>query len=689
MFGNQLSKLFDRSRAQRSSFHQTLRQKTLSVKSSSDDDTESEEGDTESEEGDTESEGGDTESLSDGQPEVNVIVLSDSEDEARRGTIGLDDRRTRSPIAAEKDQTTTRLTNLDLKPTGKLNEKASTKSTRDQIVSAPRAIETKHRPVQCPKNANTARPNRVSQHGSEKTAEDVASEEWLQERLARAEKDKKRTVFLSGPPTPVPREKPQRRYVSFSAFGGGSFNVPIRASKEQKKNDLDLRHITETGKALSQYLEKDPENERTLHENDEYKRCKEKLDRGETITTAERDRMRSIKTNVEKREYSLQRKRLLQKESTVSRAKKRKVEVKTPRNTKAPEKPVDIRENEENKRTEALKKALEAFHSSPEAPKETGSSLALDCSPTIKDSLGPGKEQYGKEETGVSSQNDEYVISSRNLATQEPRKTIAGKGLIKDIVKEVQPEESPEPMISDESSEEEDEEEDEEIQYEPFWKYDVYRREFGGHDNCDPVLLGTYLNRRKAEGLVRGEISNIQASLNELCQFEFSCKFEQNSIRQQALTFSSGRSVEIFIEKDVAPEGTTSKRPKKARLPTKHYLVIEETTDMEPGDDLFETAKSKTTRIVEKESYIFWQDANRRANKLFIARQTSQFEGDERFDIGITGSIDTEGRRYLHELEDGERLFDKTTEVLPVGNDGKKFKTRIWVQEQLLRGPRN
>lgn len=675
MFGDQLTKLFNRPRAEkfgpRRTFHQSLRsqtpprQRTASTKSSSEGDTESEE------------------------VEPEVVVISDSEDETHRETIGLDNRRNRPPISMGKDQTHTGYNNL--KSTGRLNGSPPKVYAREQTLLVPRAAEEKHLLVQQPSNTITARSNgvvaRTSQVNSAKEIDDIVSEAWLQERLARAETEKKRTIFRSGPPPPVPREKRQKQCMSFRWIGAGSFKVPIKVSKEAKQSDLDINRVAEVEEALSRYLEKDPESERTQQEYEEYTRCKKKLDRGETLVTAERDWMRSIKKNDERREYSFQRKRSPPQMLAADRAKKQKVEPKITKTPMTHAEKADAREVEKDKRIEEVEKALQVFSNPSEISIETRFSQVLDCSPTSKtskNSLEPEIEPCGKEDRDDSTQSDEYA-TSRNRIVQAPRKTVARKGLITDIVEQTQYEESPEPTTSDESS---SEEEDGGIEVEePFWQYDVYRGDIADPNGyCDPILIGTYFNRRRAE-VVRDEITNIQASLQESCEFEFSCKFELNGIQAQAFTFPSGRSVKVFIEKSVVPEGAgISKRPKKARLPTKHYLVMEETVEMNPEDELFEIGRSiETKRSINKESYIFWQDANKRASKLFIAHQTAQFEGDERFDIGIIGSIDTDGRRYLHELEAGERLFDKTIDVLPRDKDGKRFRAHIWVQEQLLR----
>ncbi|KAK2758335.1 hypothetical protein FQN54_004183 [Arachnomyces sp. PD_36] len=511
---------------------------------------------------------------------------------------------------------------------------------------------------------------------------------WMQEQIARATAEKPRTGSLPRIIAPSPLGK-KRQNVTHAPLriGGGSIMLPVKVSREVKDHEKDVNKVTLAGEALARYLEKDPGNDRTRQEEKEYERIKERVDRGDVLNATERERLGGIKRNVERREYNLEQRGGQPKAPTASSSRKERPKG----GAKHPQGPItalgraemrELKEIEENKKIEALERSIQSFRNPAEA-RET--LRQFDYPPTKERSL-----------ELRDPRRDEKEDSSREDPNVTLRKTVAGKGLLKDTVTVREKEASPEPLTPDLSSPSDEEEDESDIEPEPLWQYDVYKRETDPlNDDAEPVYIGTYFDPRRAEEVVAKEIiaAQAKASLEESSGFEVRCRFEENQMREQILTFSgSGRCFEVWIEKEVVFDVDSVQRPKKlASLPMRHYIVMEEITELggDADDDLFgeESGPLATKRVVHKESYVLREDANEQASRLFIARQTAHLDENDKFDIEITGHIDTEGRRYLYELDYGERLFDKS-EVL-TGAGGNKCRVRIWVQGQLMRGPRN
>jgi hypothetical protein len=174
---------------------------------------------------------------------------------------------------------------------------------------------------------------------------------------------------------------------------------------------------------------------------------------------------------------------------------------------------------------------------------------------------------------------------------------------------------------------------------------------------------------------------------------ELRCIFEHNELQRQSLEFASGRFTEVYIQKElVQGEPGREARIKLSGLPSKLYTVAEQVADMgqESGDNNLSDRKNQSSNSISvwHESYVLRKHANEQASRRLLGHLTAHLEGDQKFDPLLTGRIDTDARQYLHELEVGERLFQKT-EYLPANNDGRRKRVTVWVVEQLVRGPRN
>ena len=68
---------------------------------------------------------------------------------------------------------------------------------------------------------------------------------------------------------------------------------------------------------------------------------------------------------------------------------------------------------------------------------------------------------------------------------------------------------------------------------------------------------------------------------------------------------------------------------------------------------------------------------------------TAHLPDDQKFDLAITGGLDTDARHHLRELETGDRLYNRTMALPQAGRDKKKKDVTVSVMELLLQGPRN
>ncbi|EFQ99418.1 hypothetical protein MGYG_02429 [Nannizzia gypsea CBS 118893] len=254
-----------------------------------------------------------------------------------------------------------------------------------------------------------------------------------------------------------------------------------------------------------------------------------------------------------------------------------------------------------------------------------------------------------------------------------------------------------EEVDDDDSDEEEEEEDSEDAQEddipEPVWAYHVYRTEIDPADpNPRPVYISSHLNRLRAEDKMRDQIASCYSNLKERMRMEFRATFEEG-FTEQTVEFGSGRTVTVRVEREIHEEPVKrKKRVKLERIPTKIYTIIEQVRTTPVGDNTsklpirVETEGMKYTEM--SECFIRRNDANAQANRLMLAHLTCHLDEAKRFDLGVTGDIDTQARLYLHELDAGERLYDKK-HVLPAVEDGVKKEVFIRVVEHLVRGPRN
>ena len=92
---------------------------------------------------------------------------------------------------------------------------------------------------------------------------------------------------------------------------------------------------------------------------------------------------------------------------------------------------------------------------------------------------------------------------------------------------------------------------------------------------------------------------------------------------------------------------------------------------------------------VWREGFIIRKHANFQASLRMIHYLTFAVPKKHKFDLEYTGPIDTEEKHYLHELEMGERLYNKTKVLPGVGPDGKTKQVTIKVVELPVMGPKN
>src|SRR5205085_857429 len=148
---------------------------------------------------------------------------------------------------------------------------------------------------------------------------------------------------------------------------------------------------------------------------------------------------------------------------------------------------------------------------------------------------------------------------------------------------------------------------------EEFWRYSVYRTNIPD-TTLEPAHLASYFNKRKAEELIRSEILNASANLQDLARMEVHSIFEHDGLQAQILHFASGRSMEVYIEKELVEGNVRQPRIKLSSLPTTLYTVAEQLADAEPesGDNNIPNGRRHTSNRVSiwKESYVLRKHAN-------------------------------------------------------------------------------
>ncbi|EFW17563.1 hypothetical protein D8B26_000263 [Coccidioides posadasii str. Silveira] len=227
-----------------------------------------------------------------------------------------------------------------------------------------------------------------------------------------------------------------------------------------------------------------------------------------------------------------------------------------------------------------------------------------------------------------------------------------------------------------------------------FFRYHVYLT-----DNAtgkEPFFLRTYLNKAKAEARVRKEIANVYRSvaLEDRTGVELRSVIKDDMLHGQCLDFESGRSVQVQIEPELVEneELPRKKRRKLEYLPNKVYIVVEHVgllNQLTPAHSAEEADgfPALPRQAYGKEGFALRKLANKQASREMMAYLTNHLSEAEKFDVSVTGRMDTEERRYLHELEQGERLYDRNRIVVDRG--GRALRVSVKVVEILVRCPRN
>lgn len=519
-------------------------------------------------------------------------------------------------------------------------------------------METRHgetTTLPTPTSSRQSLESQASSHTSNYLS-DIEAEAWLKHRLTEEENKKSRTALWTpnsnGVRKPKQVEKaaprpPVSRQLQGSADNREADNVletwasGFGKSPQQKSADkarsLGNANLKECWESLSQYLAKCPQNQRAVKEEQEYKLLKGKADQGVTLTSAERNRLKQITKNNERRLFTMS----LNKELFNSS-----------------EGPVESCDPPNGAPKRATKSATE------QAPQEV-------VSPQIP--------------TPPNAQDEDVVSES----TEESDVDMA------------------------DTDDTEDEESDIE-QPQCYWEYSVYRTDTGDVEGCtEPVFMSTYLNKARAEARVREEITNIHKNLADCTRLEVRTVFEDGGFQGQTLEFTSGQIVDLRIVKELIEDQPMVKKTRRSRkklefLPIKVYVIFESISEADVQEDESELLGRSSpspsceetvdamkpgirtiTQPIWKECFVVKEHANRQAGRRMMAHQTAHLPDEQKFDVAITGGLDTDSRHHLRELEDGDRLYNRTMALPQVGADGKKREVTVRVMELLLRGPRN
>ncbi|KAI1970921.1 hypothetical protein LOZ53_000359 [Ophidiomyces ophidiicola] len=397
-----------------------------------------------------------------------------------------------------------------------------------------------------------------------------------------------------------------------------------------------LRYAERTESALTRFLANYPDHARTKEELKEYRACRAKLNDGILLSAPERGRLGQIARNIERREYAISK--------NIMPITRKKFSSQIP-------------PAEHNARNTVEEVAL----SNPNSKESSSFNMAVEeCKcPTARE----------RERMAVPQSCDQT-----------------------DEVSEVELEEEEEEDA--EYFEEDCDGSDTGSQDALFWHYHVYI--FDSSSSAGTTFISTFISKNRAEDCLRSEIAKIYTSckLEDRSGLEMKCNFGDGGIREQSLEFSSGRFVQVRIERELVKEAIVPKqrRRKLQYLPNKIYIVTEHISvvdpeNMEGKNQEIEYYAQFPRQTHGKEGFILLKHANEQANREMMTYLTNHLTKAQKFDPSFTGTMDTEAKLYLHELEEGERSYDRKSIV--TDKNGYRLQVRIRVMEILVRGPRN
>lgn len=545
--------------------------------------------------------------------------------------------------------------------------------------------------------------SQTSGSASKSNINDDSAEAWLQLRLREAEKKKRRTTFIPSlrtSPTPFSSRvaKPPHRgnfalsrplFQTFNETTGGHRpNRMLQASstgfgyfppKKQvdKALELSTKWLEDAERALTNVLSKDPENKPCLKEQQEYQKYKDKFNRGAVLSGFERNRLREIVKNIGRRAHRLE---------------------------------LDLMQAEQESLTPQNRGILDRRGNGQRPPVDEAASPPSNAAkPSIQQHIKPATTQ------NLSHIAKHPPQKSVPLSLPPPpQPTVEQKPSVAD------PNEDKIEIDDGGSSDSEVSESEEESDVESlssFWHYHVFRREIGKLDGqTDPVYLSSFYSKDRAEEVVREEIKAANGSIWDRTRMEVKTIFEDAGMHSQVLTFASGREVHVWIEREFIEDPPRTKRKAFSRsklnmLPDKFFVITEEVVDAAveegsapsaiPNMAIYENHEDrenceKRTHVVSnlplqvwREGFMIRKHANAEASQRMLHHLTSIFPDENKFDLTFTGSIDTDARQYLHELDVGERLYDKTMISPGFGADGKVKQVTVKVIEIAIKGPKN
>ncbi|KAK2839159.1 hypothetical protein FQN49_006415 [Arthroderma sp. PD_2] len=488
-----------------------------------------------------------------------------------------------------------------------------------------------------PRTSQSPQSSQTSTNSSQKSR-DIEAESWLQLRLAQEEAKKKRTLFAPFPPTaPQPRQPPQpptrppHHPPSPTPIRPANISQPVQSFQRPPTSWFQSRYIPIDRKQMACI-------ERLKSVEEAFKRLEEKGQMTE-------------RCQVEKMEFE-HCKAKADRDITLSATERKRMG--------------DILRNIE--RREYNWSVGQLFQQNNDAKKKSEQAASGDVVESqAKRSLTTRPARVDEPKPAPSNTNPPTSHEATHPETAEEDEQ-------PDVEQEV---------TTDDEVDEDDVHED--AAPEAAWVYNVYRTDIDPTDpDPSPIYISSHMNKLRAEAVMRAQIKSFMGSLKELTRIEFHATFEQN-YTEQALEFASGRATIVRVERELAHEQPVKgkKRTKLELIPTKLYTVVEQVTTITDNED---TESPKYTEMPE--CFVLRKDANAQANRLMLAHLIAHLGEGEKFNLDITGNIDTEARLYLHELEAGERLYDKI-EIVPAAEDGMRREVYIRVLEHLVRGPRN
>ncbi|DAA75482.1 TPA_exp: Uncharacterized protein A8136_1556 [Trichophyton benhamiae CBS 112371] len=493
-----------------------------------------------------------------------------------------------------------------------------------------------------PLNQETTKVEQLSQSSRRSTSSiqtrmsDDEAESWLQLRLTEEDAKKKRTIFAPlppassqqrpHPPSPTPIRPTDAAWRSQSLRRKPNIWMSPSFLPVDRKHAACLERLDAIEAAFKRLEQIGLMNERSSIEKMEFENFKAKFDAKIPLTSTERRRLLDIQRNIERREYSWSVNKMALEKNIVK------------------------------------KRGYSAVNTSAEANvSETSTSSRNPDEPNPSSSRRKRPTSHAAEQAELIQEDDKSGMEVETTDDEEDD----------DDTEEAQEDDAPEPV----------------------WAYHVFRTEIDpANPDPTPVYISSHLSRLRAESKMRDQISASYGNLKERTRMEFRVTFEED-FTEQTIEFASGRMVIVRVEREIHEEPVKrKKRIKLERIPTKIYTIVEQIQTTPVGDTTSEhpaQAEVQSTKYTEmSECFILRKDANAQANRLMLAHLTSHLDEAERFNLDVTGDIDMQARLYLHELDEGERLYDKK-HVLPEVQSGMRKEVSIRVLEHLVRGPRN